>query len=69
MCLLLHHLQTYLTGLHVIEVLQVAITTDFTEKQQQLCLPIGKGVAFHVVAVEVIVNGKPLAQQILLATF
>jgi hypothetical protein len=34
-----------------------------------MSLPIGKGIAFHVIAVEVIVNGKPLAQQILLATF
>lgn len=34
-----------------------------------MSLPIGKDISIHVVAVEVIDNGKPLAQQILLATF
>ena len=67
MRLFLHHLQTNLACLHVIEVLQITITADFTEKQQQFSLSIGKSVPLHVVAVEVIIHGKPLAQQIQLA--
>ena len=61
---LFHHFHTHLTGLHVNEVLQVALAAHLSEKQQKLGLSVGQRIALNVVAVEVVFGREFLAQQL-----
>lgn len=60
--LLLHHLQAYVAGFHFFEVFHLCFAGDLAEEKEELCLSVGEGVAFDVVAVEVEVNGEFAAE-------
>ena len=56
--LLLHHLQADVAGFHFFEIFHLCFAGDLAEEKEELCLSVGEGVAFDVVAVEVEVNGE-----------